>query len=149
MAPGGGTQRTVTVEDFPISSTMAGSVIELEPGGLREMHWHPNADEWQYYLDGNAEMTVFLAEGNAVTEQFEAGDVGYVPMGAGHYIKNIGSEVCRILIGFNSGHYEAIDLSEWLAGNPVDVLATNLGLPREIANKLPHKSVFIASKSKS
>lgn len=52
LAPGGGTQRTVTVEDFPISSTMAGSVIELEPGGLREMHWHPNADEWQYYLDG-------------------------------------------------------------------------------------------------
>lgn len=146
LAPGGGTQRTVTVEDFPISSTMAGSVIELEPGGLREMHWHPNADEWQYYLDGNAEMTVFLAEGNAVTEQFEAGDVGYVPMGAGHYIKNTGSEVCRILIGFNSGHYEAIDLSEWLAGNPVDVLATNLSLPREITKKMPHKSVFIAPK---
>ncbi|TQR95480.1 cupin domain-containing protein [Paenibacillus ottowii] len=147
LAPGGGTQRTVTVEDFPISSTMAGSVIELEPGGLREMHWHPNADEWQYYLDGKAEMTVFLAEGNAVTEQFEAGDVGYVPMGAGHYIQNTGPDVCRILIGFNSGHYEAIDLSEWMAGNPVDVLATNLNLPREIADKLPHKSVFIAPKS--
>ena len=58
---------------------------------LRELHWHPNADEWQYYISGTAEMGVFLAQGNAVIDQFEAGDVGYAPMGAGHYIKNTGS----------------------------------------------------------
>lgn len=143
-APGGGTQRTVTVEDFPISTTMAGSLIELQPGALREMHWHPNADEWQYYISGTAEMTVFLAEGHAVTEQFEAGDVGYAPMGAGHYIKNTGDDVCRVLIGFNSGHYEAIDLSEWLAGNPDDVLSTNLEMSREEAAQLPKDTLFIA-----
>lgn len=151
-APGGGTQRTVTVEDFPISTTMAGSLIELQPGALREMHWHPNADEWQYYISGTAEMTVFLAEGHAVTEQFEAGDVGYAPMGAGHNIKNTGDEVCRVLIGFNSGHYEAIDLSEWLAGNPDDVLSTNLEMSKEEAEQLPNDTLFIApdpNKSKS
>ena len=37
----------------------------------------------------------------------------------------------RILIGLNAGIYEAIDLSQWIAGNPVDVLATNFGLPPE------------------
>lgn len=141
--PGGGVQYVVTVEEFPISTTMAGSVIELEPGALREMHWHPNADEWQYYLSGTAEMTVFLAEGTAVTEQFDAGDVGYVPMGAGHYIKNTGTDVCRVLIGFNNGHYEAIDLSEWLAANPDDVLRTNFGLPESIVKKLPKEKVFM------
>lgn len=57
-SPGGGTQRVVTVDEFPISTTMAGSLIELEPGALRELHWHPNADEWQYYLSGQAEMVV-------------------------------------------------------------------------------------------
>ena len=143
-APGGGTQRTVTVDEFPISTTMAGSIIELQPGALREMHWHPNADEWQYYLSGTAEMTVFLAEATAVTESFNAGDVGYVPMGAGHYIKNTGTDVCRILIGFNNGHYEAIDLSEWLASNPDDVLTTTFGLSADIVKKLPAKKVFIA-----
>ena len=61
---------------------MAGSVLELEPGALRELHWHPNADEWQYYLEGQAQMGVFLSGGEAVTEEFEAGDVGYAPMGA-------------------------------------------------------------------
>jgi oxalate decarboxylase len=143
--PGGGTQRTVTVNEFPISTTMAGSVIELQPGALRELHWHPNADEWQYYISGTAEMGVFLAQGNAVIDQFEAGDVGYAPMGAGHYIKNKGNDVCRILVGFNNPHYQAMDLSEWLAGNPLDVLETNLGLSAEVAAKLPRKTVFVAS----
>lgn len=147
-APGGGTQRVVTVDDFPISTTMAGSVIELQPGALRELHWHPNADEWQYYLQGQAEMGIFLAEGNAVIDQFEAGDVGYAPMGAGHYIKNTGPDVLKVLIGFNNGHYRAIDLSEWLAGNPIDVLATNLDLPRDIADKLPKATIFAAPAEK-
>ncbi|WP_429069763.1 cupin domain-containing protein [Bosea sp. OAE752] len=71
-----------------ISTSMAGSLPEIEPGAMRELHWHPNADEWQYYLEGSAEMSVFLAEGQVVTEQFEAGDVGYAPMGAGHYIRS-------------------------------------------------------------
>jgi len=142
LIPGGGTQRIVSQDEFPISQTMTGSIIELQPGALREMHWHPNADEWQYYLTGKAEMTVFLAEATAVTEEFNTGDVGYVPMGAGHYIKNTGTGVCRILIGFNSGHYQAIDLSEWLAGNPNDVLETNLGVSEDLVKKLPKAKLF-------
>ena len=144
IVPGGGKQRVVSQKEFPVSTTMTGSVLELQPGALREMHWHPNADEWQYYLSGQAEMTVFLAEGSAVTENFNAGDVGYVPMGAGHYIKNTGSQVCRILIGFNNGTYEAIDLSEWLSGNPADVLETNLGIRKNTVEKLPKGKLFIA-----
>ncbi len=142
-APGGGTQRYVTVNEFPISATMAGSVLEIEPGALREVHWHPNADEWQYYLEGSAEMAVFLAEGQVVTEQFEAGDIGYAPQGAGHYIRNTGSSVLRVLIGFNDGHYESNDLSAWLASNPAGVLATNLGLGRDVVSRLPRDNKFM------
>lgn len=87
IIPGGGLQRMVSAKEFPISKTMTGSVLELQPGALREMHWHPNADEWQYFISGQAELSVFLAEGTIITEQYNAGDVGYVPMGAGHYIK--------------------------------------------------------------
>jgi len=142
VVPGGATQRVVSSKEFPISVSMTGSIIELQPDALREMHWHPNADEWQYYLSGTAEMTVFLAEATAVIEHFNAGDVGYVPMGAGHYIKNTGTTVCRILIGFNSGNYEAIDFSEWLAGNPKDVLTTNLGVDKSIIDQLPQHKLF-------
>jgi len=136
-APGGGTQRTVTVEEFPISTGMAGSVLEIEPGAMRELHWHPNADEWQYYLQGTAEMGVFLGKAHSVIEQFETGDVGYVPMGAGHYIRNTGSGVLRVLIGFNNGNYQSSELGAWIASNPPDVLATNLGLPLAVVEALP------------
>ncbi len=141
---GGGVQYIASVKEFPISTTMAGSVLEIEPGAMRELHWHPNADEWQYYLSGTAEMAVFLAEGQVVTEQFEAGDAGYAPMGAGHYIKNTGDDVLRVLIGFNAGVYETVDLSQWIAANPTDVLATNFGQPASLFEKFPRRDVFIA-----
>lgn len=143
IIPGGGLQRLVSAKEFPISKTMTGSVLELQPGALREMHWHPNADEWQYFISGQAELSVFLAEGTIVTEQCSAGDVGYVPMGAGHYIKNTGDSVCKILIGFNSGTYESIDISEWLAGNPKDVVETNFGLKEGEIEKFPKHKLFI------
>ena len=124
---------------------MAGSLLEIEPGAMRELHWHPNADEWQYFIEGKAEMAVFLAEGQVVIDQFEMGDVGYAPMGAGHYIRNTGDSVLRVLVGFNSGHYRSNDLSAWLASNPPDVLASNLGIPREIAKELPRSPLFMVS----
>jgi quercetin dioxygenase-like cupin family protein len=36
-------------------------VLAIRPGAMRKMHWHPNADEWQYYLKGTGRMTVFNA----------------------------------------------------------------------------------------
>jgi oxalate decarboxylase len=44
----------------------------------------------------------------------------------------------------NAGVYEEIDLSEWIASNPVDVLATNFGRPAPLFQKFPHNDVFIA-----
>jgi oxalate decarboxylase len=101
--PGGGAQWRVTANEFPISTTSSASVLEIEPGAMRELHWHPHADEWQYYLEGAAEMAVYLGMGHTVTEQFVTGDIGYVPMGAGHYIRNTGSSISRLLLGFNTG----------------------------------------------
>lgn len=85
--------------------------MRLAPGAMRGLHWHANADEWQYYPEGSAEISVFLAEGHVVTEPFVAGDIGNAPMGTGHYIRNTGAGMLRVLIGFNSGDYQANDLS--------------------------------------
>ena len=142
---GGGAQWTVTANEFPISTTLSASVLEIEPGAMRQLHWHPHADEWQYYLEGTAEMAVYLGMGHTVTEQFATGDIGYVPTGAGHYIRNTGSGILRLLIGFNSGRYHSYDLNAWLTSNPPDVLADNLGLPLTVAEALPKKeTLFIA-----
>ena len=50
------------------------------------------------------------------------------------------------MIGFNSGVYETIDLSQWIAGNPTDVLATNFGKPASLFETFPRKDVFITDK---
>jgi oxalate decarboxylase len=140
----GGRMWRVDSTKFPISKTITGAILDLEPGGLRELHWHPNADEWQYVLEGKMSMTMFGSHGRFRTETLEQGDVGYVPQGYGHSIENVGKKKCRVLIGFNSGLYEDIDLTEWIAGNPVDVLATNFGKPASLFQKFPRRDVFIS-----
>jgi oxalate decarboxylase len=87
---------------------------------------------------------MFGSQGRFRTELLHTGDAGYIPQGYGHSIENVGSTPSRILIGFNSGIYQSIDLSAWIAGNPVDVLATNFDKPESLIRTLPHKDVFIA-----
>jgi len=142
----GGREWRVGMAEFPISTTVTGVFLELYPGGLRGLHWHPTADEWFYIIEGQMSCTLFGSHGRYRTETCSKGDTGYIPQGYGHSIENIGSETCRVLIGFNTGHYETIDLSQWIAGNPADVLATNFSKPEALFAKIPHGDVFITPK---
>jgi oxalate decarboxylase len=139
----GGRAWQVDSSRFPISKTITGMVFEIEAGAMRELHWHPNADEWQYMLNGEASITMFGSGGRFRTEALRQGDVGYIPQGYGHSIENTGKNTLRILIGLNSGVYEEIALSQWMAGNPVDVLATNFGVPADTFRKFPTREAFI------
>ncbi len=139
----GGDLRVVSAREFPISATMTGATMRLVPGALRELHWHPNADEWQYVLRGRVRMTVFGSKGRASTLDLGQGDVGYVPQGYGHYLANEGDADCELLLVFNSGEYQEIGLSAWLAANPPDLLAANLGLDAQALAELPKSGVFI------
>jgi oxalate decarboxylase len=140
----GGREWRVDASSFPISKTVTGVILDLEPGGLRELHWHPTADEWQYVIDGDVSVTMFGSHGRYRVERMSKGDVGYIPQGYGHSIENVGDRPSRVLIGFNTGHYETIDLSQWIAGNPADVLATNFSQPASLFDKFPRRDVFIA-----
>ena len=140
----GGREWRVDSTHFPISTTITGVILELDPGALRELHWHPTADEWQYVIEGDISVTMFGSHGRYRTETLEKGDVGYIPQGYGHSVENVGDKPCRVLIGFNTGIYAAIDLSQWIAGNPPDVLATNFSKPAALFEKFPRKDVFIA-----
>ncbi len=140
----GGREWRIDSTRFPISTTVTGVILDLEPGALRELHWHPNADEWQYVIEGDLRVSMFGSHGRFRIEQLHPGDAAYIPQGYGHSIENIGSKPSRMLIGFNTGVYEAIDLSAWIAGNPVDVLATNFNKPGALFEKFPHKDVFIS-----
>ncbi len=143
----GGREWRVDSTHFPISKTVTGVILDLEPGGLRELHWHPTADEWQYVIEGEVSVSMFGSHGRYRTETLSRGDVGYIPQGYGHSIENIGRTPSRMLIGFNTGEYQTIDLSQWMAGNPTDVLATNFSKSASLFEKFPKRDVFIAPKS--
>jgi oxalate decarboxylase len=138
-----GTVRIVDSSSFHVSKTIAAVLQDIEPGGIREMHWHPNADEWQYYIEGNGRMTVFGAEGRARTYDYQAGDVGYAPSNMGHYIENTGDTTLRFLALFKTDHFAEISLAQWMAVTPPELVQGDLNLPREVMNALPKKKPFI------
>ena len=121
-----GTVRITDSSNFPVSKTIAAALVEVDPGGLRELHWHPNADEWQYYIEGEARMGVFASSGQARTFDFRAGDVGYVPFAMGHYIENTGTSTLRFLEMFKSSYYADLSLNQWLALTPPDLVRAHL-----------------------
>jgi len=132
----GGTVRIVDSTNFPISTTVAAALVEIKPGAMREMHWHPNNDEWQYYLSGTGRMTVFAANGKARTFNYRAGDVGYVPFAFGHYIQNTGDQSLWFLEMFKSDRFADVSLNQWMALTPRELVADNLHAGPELMNAL-------------
>lgn len=132
----GGSVRIVDSSNFPISKTVAAALVEIKPGAMRELHWHPNQDEWQYYLTGQGRMTVFAGNGAARTFDYRAGDVGYVPFAFGHYIQNTGTETLWFLEMFRSDRFEDISLNQWMALTPRDLVQDNLKVGNEVTDAL-------------
>jgi oxalate decarboxylase len=143
----GGEERRVSAKEFPISTTITGVIADLKPGAIREPHWHPHANEWLYIIAGRIRITLFGSAGRARTEEFGPGDAGYIPQGFGHYVENTGDVPCRVLVAFDSGEYQEISLSAWLASNPTQLVADNFKVPDELAAKLPDHRIFIAAKN--
>jgi oxalate decarboxylase len=136
-----GTVRITDSRVFPASKNIAAALVEVEPGGMREMHWHPNTDEWQYYIEGQARMGVFAAAGQARTFDFMAGDVGYVPFAMGHYIENTGNTPLRFLEMFKSSYYADVSLNQWMALTPPELVEAHLNLEKQVMAALRKEKV--------
>lgn len=135
----GGTVRITDSHNFPAAKTIAAALVEIEPGGLRELHWHPNNDEWQYYIEGMGRMSVFASSGRARTFDYQSGDVGYVPFAMGHYIENTGDTPLRFLEMFKCDYYADISLSQWMALTPPELIQAHLNLNQTMMSKLMSK----------
>ncbi|UPK91649.1 hypothetical protein LCI18_002584 [Fusarium solani-melongenae] len=122
----GGQVRITDSKNFPISKTVAAAHALIEPGAIREMHWHPSADEWSFFLKGRARVTIFASEGNARTFDYGPGDVGIVPRNMGHFVENIGDEPVEMLEIFRADEFRDISLFKWLGETPQKQVADTL-----------------------
>ena len=111
---------------FKVSTTVAAAIVTVKPGGIREMHWHPNADEWTYWVKGEGRMSCFSAANRSRTMDFHAGDVGYVPSNQGHYVENTGTEDLIFIECFKSDFYADMSLAEWTTHTPKALVMSHL-----------------------
>ena len=129
--------RIADSSNFEISKTIAAALVRIHPHGMREMHWHPNADEWLYIIEGEGELTVFETGPSAVTQNFNAGDVGYVKRSQGHYLRNTGLSDLVYLEVFRSSYFADVSLTDWLTHTPRAMVAQTLKLDPEAIGRFP------------
>jgi oxalate decarboxylase len=141
-----GEVRIIDSSKFKVSTTIAAAIVTVHPAGIRELHWHPNADEWQYYISGAGRMTVFATGGRARTMDFQAGDVGYVQKTLPHYVQNTGSSDLIFLEMFKSNVYQDLALSEWLTHLPPDLVLAHLGIDKATLDAMPKDEVVVMPK---
>jgi len=138
----GGEVKIIDSKTFPVTPITA-AIVTLKPGGLRELHWHPNADEWQYYMTGKGRMTVFVGGSTARTMDFEEGDVGYVPISNPHYIENTGDSDLVFIEMFKSSEYQDISLAEWMAHTPHLLMNQHLGVTTSMLENIPKQETVV------
>ena len=128
---------------FPAAKTISAAIVMVEPGGMRELHWHPKSEEWDYFMQGQAKVGVFNSNSLARTFDFRAGDVGVIPKEAGHYIQNIGDEPLIFIELFKNPIYSDISLNKWLATTPAQIVADHLNVSTATVKQLPSEEAAV------
>jgi oxalate decarboxylase family bicupin protein len=140
----GGSVKIVDSTTFTVATTIAAAEVTVEPGAMRELHWHPTMDEWSFFLEGQGRVTIFAAQGNARTFNYQAGDIGFVPTAMGHYVENTGNTTLKYLEIFNTDRFQDISLNQWLALTPPALVKAHLQLSDEtIASLSKTKPVVV------
>jgi oxalate decarboxylase len=133
----GGEVRIVDSRNFQASKNIASALVTVKPGGMRELHWHPNASEWQFYISGKGRMTVFMPPGRARTMDFNANDVGFIPPVAGHYIENTGDTDLVFLEMFKAEQYMDFSMNNWIRRLPPEMVTSHLNIDEATIKKIP------------
>ncbi len=133
----GGSFHIATVDEWPISSTFSGGLMVIKPGEMKELHWNPNADEFQYYVKGQGQVVLFGSGGRGKMAPVKAGDTAYIPAGYGHAMMNTGTEDLQIVQTWNAGKFQEITLKHWMETAPKYLLSNNLtGVPASTLEKI-------------
>src|SRR5579872_5767708 len=139
--------KEATAEQLPISKGMAGVSMLIEPGAMRELHWHATAAEWAFVDKGRVRTTVLSPGGYRETNDFEPGDVWYFPRGHGHMLECLGDEPCHFVLIFDNGYFSefgTFSITDWIGHTPRALLAKNFGVPEATFDGFPSKEVYFA-----
>lgn len=132
----GGSFRQANEDNFPILKGQEASIVllTLQPGGIREPHWHPSAWELNIVTAGVATWVVIDGNGNHEAFDQHVGDIVFAPQGSFHYFENRGPTDVNTVIVQNTSAPEDKDnigIGESLSRLPPRVLSAVFGVPAE------------------
>lgn len=110
----GAARTKITKKYFPALSGMSLYKLVLYKGGVREPHWHPNADELGYCMSGKALVTLFGNNNLKETFLVGPGEVFLIPSGFLHHIENVGEKNCELILQFSHEEPEDFGISSAL-----------------------------------
>ena len=140
----GGEARVVDSRNFPAAKHIAAALVRVNPAGMRELHWHPNASECDsYYISGKARMTRMFTTEGVRTMDFNENDVGFVPRVAGHYVQNTGKTDLVFLEMFAASEYADFSLNNWIRHLPPEMVTAHLNLDGETIRKIPSENLAV------
>ncbi|KAK5736635.1 hypothetical protein LTR17_007292 [Elasticomyces elasticus] len=139
----GGSVKIVDPTTFPIANNFSVGLFTIEPGAMREIHWHLTSDEWNFFLAGQGRVTIFSGPDASRTFDYQAGDVGYIPVVSSHYVENTGSEPLVYMEVLQSPRYTDISAAQWLGLTPSKVVRETLNLPQSFIDTLPKTKQYI------
>lgn len=142
----GGTRTDAKSTNFPVLKGMSLSLLNIFPKGVREPHWHPNANELSFCLSGNGLMTIFSPGGGHDTFTIAPGEMVFVPKGYMHHIANTGTEKLELLVCFDHENAEDLEISSSISVMPDHILAGTFNLSSSFFQNLKKdpKAVFIS-----
>jgi oxalate decarboxylase len=144
----GGTVALGNANTFPILNGLACYSLRLKPNGIREPHWHPNAAELDYVIEGRARMTILSPGGSVDTFEVSPGQIVFIPPAYFHYIENPDSiNNMHFAVFFGHEKPEDIGISGALSAYSNEVLAAVFNLDPALFNKLPklEEDVFVVT----
>src|SRR5258705_8754558 len=132
-----GSIRRVTADSLPILSGMSIKRIVLNPGAMRTLHWHANANELTYCVSGTSLVSVLDTYSKFSSFTVGAGEMFHIDSGSLHHIENIGEDAAEFILAFRGERPEDFGLAaafgamtDAVLGNTYDLLASDFAKVR-------------------
>ncbi len=130
----------VTAASLPILRGLSAKRLLLEPGAIREPHWHANASELTYCLRGEL-LVGILGDGSEFSWfTLGPGQMFYAPSGALHYIENTGDATAELIVGFSDAEPQDFSLRASIGAMSDAVLGNTWDLPASAFAGLEHST---------
>jgi oxalate decarboxylase len=143
----GGTVILANAYSFPILNGLACYSLYLKKGGIREPHWHPNAAELDYVINGRARMVIFSPGGNIDTFEVGPDQIVFIPTAYFHYIENIGDEELHFAVFFSHEKPQDIGISGAFGAYSNEVFGAVFNVDPKVFESLPkyQKDLFVVA----